>query len=264
MLNEIFKLVKEVGSVIMQYYNRIKLINISYKSDGSPVTKVDKIADNIIKNRLKTIYPEIPLLSEENLSDWNRNKNWNKYWLIDPLDGTKEFLNKRCEFTVNVALIKKGIPVFSVIYVPFFKILYYTDNNKSWKEEKGHTKQIHVYDNIPPRIALSYSHPDNNIDNYLEKLGSYEIIKIGSSFKFCLIAEGKIQFYPRFGRTKIWDTAAGDALVTAAGGIVNTWNQIPLNYYPKLDFFNPGFFAATNTKLYDIIFNKYKINNELL
>lgn len=264
MLNEIFKLVKEVGSVIMQYYSKKKSINVSYKYDGSPVTTVDKIADNIIKNKLNMIYPEVPILSEENLSNWKRNKNWNTYWLIDPLDGTKEFLNKRCEFTVNIALIKKGIPVFGVIYVPFFKTLYYTDSKKSWKEEQGYIQQIHVCDNIPPRIALSYSHPDNNIYNYLEKLGSYEIIKIGSSFKFCLVAEGKIQFYPRLGRTKIWDTAAGDALVTAAGGIVNTWNRIPLNYSPELDFFNPGFFTATNAKLYDIIFNKDKINNEPL
>ncbi|CAL4325511.1 3'(2'),5'-bisphosphate nucleotidase CysQ [Buchnera aphidicola] len=263
MLNEIFKLVKEVGSVIMQHYSKTKLINVSYKSDGSPVTTVDKIADDIIKNRLKIINPDIPLLSEESFSNWNKNRNWNKYWLIDPLDGTKEFLNKRCEFTVNIALIKKGIPVFGVIYVPFFKTLYYTNNNKSWKEEKGHTKEIHVSDNTPSRIGLSYSHTDNNIYNYLEKLESYKIIKIGSSFKFCLVAEGKIQFYPRLGRTKIWDTAAGDALVTAAGGIVNTWNRIPLNYYPKFNFFNPGFFAATNAKLYDIIFSEYKINNEL-
>jgi 3'(2'), 5'-bisphosphate nucleotidase len=255
MLNEIFKLVREVGCIIMEYYNNKVSINIAYKSDQSPVTEVDKIAHSIIIKKLSIISPGIPLLSEENVSDWNQDKNWNKYWLIDPLDGTKEFLKKRHEFTINIALIEKGKPILGIIYVPFFKVLYYTDCNKSWKEEKGCKKEIHVCNHVHPLIALSYSHPDDNMHDYLQTLGPHNLIKIGSSLKFCLVAEGKVQFYPRFGKTKIWDTAAGDAIVTAAGGIVNTWNKKSLNYFSYPDFYNPGFFVTSDMKYITSFYN---------
>ncbi|HXK00458.1 MAG TPA: 3'(2'),5'-bisphosphate nucleotidase CysQ [Buchnera sp. (in: enterobacteria)] len=261
MLNKIFKLIKEVGHMVMEYYNNKVLINITYKSDQSPVTEVDKIAHNIIKKKLSIISPDIPLLSEENVSDWNQNEDWNKYWLIDPLDGTKEFLKKRHEFTINIALIEKGKPILGIIYAPFFKVLYYTDCNKSWKEEKGHKQEIHVCNHIvTPLIALSYSHPDDNIHDYLQMLGTHRIIKMGSSLKFCLVAEGKIQCYPRFGKTKIWDTAAGDAIVTAAGGIVNTWNKKPLSYFPSPNFYNPGFFVASDIKYIMGFYNNKNVN----
>ncbi|CAL4044055.1 3'(2'),5'-bisphosphate nucleotidase CysQ [Buchnera aphidicola] len=260
MLKKILVLVKEVGFILMKYYRNEVKMNISYKLDKSPVTEADKIAHNIIKNKLSLLTPNISFLSEENLSDWNKDKNWNKYWLIDPLDGTKEFVNKRDEFTINIALIDQGTPVFGVIYVPFFDILYYTDNNKAWKQEKGYKKEIHVRKFSPPNIALSYYHNNHNIYDALEKLKPYKIFKIGSSLKFCLVAEGKIQLYPRIGKTKIWDTAAGDAIVTAAGGIVRTCNNMPLNYFPSINFCNPGFFAASDQR-YKIEFYKNKINN---
>lgn len=217
----------------MKVYYSDKLIDISYKFDTSPVTNADKIANKIIKNGLVTITPNIPILSEEDVNNFKYNKNWNIYWLIDPLDGTKEFLKKNGEFTVNISLIEYGIPILGVIYAPYFNTLYYAYKQKSWKiNSLGYKEKISVVQSNIPKFIISRSHPNEKLHDFLNKTEKkYTIKKLGSSLKFCYIAEGKAQVYPRFGQTYIWDTAAGHAIVTAAGGKVITYNEKKdLNY----------------------------------
>ncbi|QCI16205.1 3'(2'),5'-bisphosphate nucleotidase CysQ [Buchnera aphidicola] len=249
MLDQICQLARSAGNTIMSFYNSEKRLNIFYKSDKSPITNVDREANNIIKKGLALIDPKIPIISEEGLYDFKICKSWNNYWLVDPLDGTKEFLKKNGEFTVNISLIKNGIPVLGVIYAPFFDVLYCSFEKNAWKETKlGLREKIYVSNQNIPLLITSRSHSHNKLNDYLEKIKNYKIKKLGSSLKFCLIAEGKAQIYPRFGNTHIWDTAAGHAIVVAAGGIVRTWTGDTLNYLlsSRSSFINSGFYVSAS------------------
>lgn len=247
MLEKICNLARHTGSVIMKFYSSQKSINVSYKLDQTPITDVDRQANNIIKEGLKKIEPNFPIISEEESHNFNVFRFWKNYWLIDPLDGTKEFLKKNGEFTVNISLIKNGIPILGVIYAPVLNILYSSFENNAWKETKlGVKEKINVShsDKKIPLLIVSRSHPDKELNNYLKKIKNYKLKKMGSSLKFCLIAEGTAQIYPRFGNTCIWDTAAGQAIVTAAGGKVKTWTGEDLNYLlSSSSFVNSGFCA---------------------
>lgn len=252
MLEKICELAQIAGSAIMHCYLSKKSVDIFYKSDNTPITNADHEANNLIKKGLLSIFPKFPILSEEGSYDFKDHKNWDTYWLVDPLDGTKEFLKKNGEFTVNISLIKKGIPVLGVIYAPFFKILYSSFNKEAWKEDKkkGYKKKIFVAQSKKPLLVTSRSHPDKELDNFLNQMNSnYKVKKLGSSLKFCYIAEGKAQIYPRFGNTFIWDTAAGHAIITAAGGKIKTWNGEELNYslssHNRSCLINPGFLASS-------------------
>ncbi|QCI17355.1 3'(2'),5'-bisphosphate nucleotidase [Buchnera aphidicola (Aphis helianthi)] len=249
MLTEICELARNAGSALMEVYYSDKLINISYKSDQSPVTNADKIANTIIKNGLVHLFPNIPILSEEDSNNIKYDKNWNIYWLVDPLDGTKEFLKKNGEFTVNISLIKYGIPILGVIYAPYFNLLYCADKQQAWKiNEKGYKNKISIAYSSIPKFVISRSHSNKKVYNLLNTIKKYTIEKLGSSLKFCYVAEGKAQFYPRFGKTYIWDTAAGHAIVTAAGGKVITYNERKnLNYslFSQLSLINPDFLVLS-------------------
>ncbi|QCI24060.1 3'(2'),5'-bisphosphate nucleotidase [Buchnera aphidicola (Macrosiphoniella sanborni)] len=247
MLDKICQLARCAGHSIMNFYNSQEYLNISYKSDNTPVTNVDREASNIIKKGIVLITPNVPIVSEEENYDLNICKNWNNYWLIDPLDGTKEFLKKNGEFTVNICLIKNNIPILGVIYAPVLDILYSSYKNNAWKEKKiGCKRKIHVSKANIPLLVISRSHPNEKLKQYLKNIKNYKIKKLGSSLKFCLIAEGKAQIYPRFGNTNIWDTAAGNAILVASGGIVKTWTNHNLNYSlsTRSSFINPGFYAS--------------------
>ncbi|QCI17932.1 3'(2'),5'-bisphosphate nucleotidase [Buchnera aphidicola (Acyrthosiphon lactucae)] len=249
MLDKICQLARCAGTCVMKFYDsKKKIINVSYKSDKTPITNVDYAANNIIQKGLLSITPEIPILSEEASYDFKVYSNWKKYWLIDPLDGTKEFLKKNGEFTVNISLVENGIPILGVIYAPFFDILYSSFYNYAWKEKKiGLKEKISVSQSTVPVLITSRSHPDQELKNYLEEIKNYKLKKLGSSLKFCLIAEGTAQIYPRFGNTHIWDTAAGQAIVIAAGGKVKTWTGEDLNYSlssSSFSFVNSGFYAS--------------------
>lgn len=247
MLDQICQLARCAGSCIMKFYHSKESINISYKSDKTPITNVDYAANNIIKKGLLSISPGIPIISEEELYDFKICCNWTNYWLIDPLDGTKEFLKKNGEFTVNISLIEDGVPVLGVVYAPFFDVLYSSFNKHAWKEKKiGSKEKISVSQSEVPLLITSRSHSDNELKNYLSKIKNYKLQKLGSSLKFCLIAEGTAQIYPRFGNTHIWDTAAGHAIVIAAGGKVKKWTGENLNYLlsSRLSFINSGFYAS--------------------
>ena len=241
MLDKICQLAREAGVAIMQVYDGQKPLEATHKSDDSPVTAADIAAHTIILQGLQTLTPEIPVLSEEDPQTWETRQSWDRYWLVDPLDGTKEFLKRNGEFTVNIALIEKGKAVLGVVYAPVLNVMYSAAEGKAWKEENGVRNQIHVRDARPPLVVISRSHGDDELKEYLHQLGEHQTTSIGSSLKFCLVAEGQAQLYPRFGPTNIWDTAAGHAVAAAAGAHVHDWQGKPLDYTPRESFLNPGF-----------------------
>ncbi|WP_310608528.1 3'(2'),5'-bisphosphate nucleotidase CysQ [Buttiauxella brennerae] len=242
MLDKICQLAREAGVAIMQVYDGQKPLEATHKSDDSPVTAADIAAHTIILQGLQTLTPEIPVLSEEDPQTWETRQSWDRYWLVDPLDGTKEFLKRNGEFTVNIALIEKGRAVLGVVYAPVLNVMYSAAEGKAWKEENGGVRnQIHVRDARPPLVVISRSHGDDELKEYLHQLGEHQTTSIGSSLKFCLVAEGQAQLYPRFGPTNIWDTAAGHAVATAAGAHVHDWQGKSLDYTPRESFLNPGF-----------------------
>ncbi|RKQ40076.1 3'(2'),5'-bisphosphate nucleotidase CysQ [Enterobacter sp. R1(2018)] len=243
MLEQICQLAREAGAAIMQVYEGEKPLEATQKLDDSPVTAADIAAHTVIINGLQALTPEIPVLSEEDPQGWEIRQGWSRYWLVDPLDGTKEFLKRNGEFTVNIALIEKGKAVLGVVYAPVLKIMYSAAEGKAWKEESGVRNQIHVRDARPPLVVISRSHAHNDeeLKEYLQQIGEHQTTAIGSSLKFCLVADGQAQLYPRFGPTNIWDTAAGHAVAVAAGAHVHDWQGKPLDYTPRESFLNPGF-----------------------
>ncbi len=243
MLEQICQLARDAGEAIMNVYNGETPLNVSHKSDNSPVTAADIAAHQVIVQGLATLTPDIPVLSEEAPPEWAVRQHWQRYWLVDPLDGTKEFLNRNGEFTVNIALIEKGMPVLGVVYVPATAVMYSAAEGRAWKEEGGYKQQIRVCDARPPRVVISRSHAavDEELKEYLNQMGEHQTTAIGSSLKFCLVAEGKAQLYPRFGPTNVWDTAAGHAVAIAAGAHVHDWQGKELDYAPRESFLNPGF-----------------------
>ncbi|CAL4325582.1 3'(2'),5'-bisphosphate nucleotidase CysQ [Buchnera aphidicola (Eriosoma grossulariae)] len=247
MLKQLSFLIIQAGHEIKNIYEKKNSLNIFYKIDQSFVTNADYISEKIIIKGLKRLTPNIPILSEENNLDIQDCISCSKYWLIDPLDGTKDFINNYYEFTVNIALIEKGIPVLGFIYAPMYNTLYYTWEGISWKEKDGIKKKIMVIDQNPPTIAISRFHNDIELNKYISTINNAKIIKLGSALKFCLLAEGKIQLYPRFGRTAIWDIAAGHAIISAAGGFLRSMipeKKIDYIISSKKSIFNPGFIAS--------------------
>lgn len=241
MLDKICQLAREAGDAIMKVYDGQAPMDVAQKSDDSPVTAADIAAHKVIVAGLTALSPDIPVLSEEDPADWQTRQHWQQYWLVDPLDGTKEFIKRNGEFTVNIALIEQGKPVLGVVYAPVLGVMYAAANGKAWKEEGGMKTEIHVREARPPLVVVSRSHADQELEDYLTQLGEHQTTAIGSSLKFCLVAEGKAQLYPRFGPTNIWDTGAGHAVALAAGAHVHDWQGKTLDYTPRESFLNPGF-----------------------
>ncbi|EPJ5823012.1 3'(2'),5'-bisphosphate nucleotidase CysQ [Pluralibacter gergoviae] len=241
MLEQICQLARQAGDAIMQVYDGHRPMDVVSKADDSPVTAADIAAHRVIAHGLQALAPDIPLLSEEDPPRWDVRQHWQRYWLVDPLDGTKEFIKRNGEFTVNIALIENGRPVLGVVYAPVMKVMYSAAEGKAWKEECGVRKQIQVREARPPRVVISRSHIDGELEEYLQQLGEHQTTSIGSSLKFCLVAEGEAQLYPRFGPTNVWDTAAGHAVAVAAGAQVHDWQGKTLDYTPRESFLNPGF-----------------------
>jgi len=242
-LDQICLLAREAGDAIMQVYTAPTPPDVAHKADDSPVTAADIAAHKVIVAGLNALSPHIPVLSEEDPAEWSERQTWQQYWLVDPLDGTKEFIKRNGEFTVNIALIENGKPVLGVVYAPVLDVMYSAVEGRAWKEEKGHKVQIQVRDAHPPRVVISRSHAksDTKLHDWLEQMGEHQTTAIGSSLKFCLVAEGEAQIYPRFGPTNIWDTGAGHAVALAAGAHVHDWQGNTLDYTPRESFLNPGF-----------------------
>jgi 3'(2'), 5'-bisphosphate nucleotidase len=257
-IQKINSIAQKAGDEIMKIYQQD--FDVDYKANNSPLTKADIKSNEIINESLKGLYPEIPILSEENKEvPYNIRKNWEYFWLIDPLDGTKEFVKKNGEFTVNIALIHKDTPVLGVIYAPALEILYYAKKEKgAFKQEKDKKPQrLPIYkhtNNDTLKVIVSKSHYNqetkyfvNDLKNQCKK--TIEFIRIGSSLKLCLIAEGKADIYPRLAPTMEWDIAAGQAITEQAGGeIVGFKTQTPLKYN-KQNLLNPRFITKGSNML---------------
>lgn len=248
MISRISHIIRIAGLEVMKIYTTSdnKTLGLYEKIDKTPVTTADLLSNQVIVYFLKQLTPDIPIISEEQIPDWKICRRWNYFWLIDPLDGTKEFLLKNGEFTINIAFIRHGEPIMGLIYVPAYNILYASDNYQSWKiNNKGELFKISVKSSNRPVVVISRNDIDyhrQKLSTYLNSIKNHVVLNIGSSFKFCLVAEGSAQFYPRFGFTKIWDTAAGHVIAKAAGALVNDWDGYPLSYNKiNKNFLNPFF-----------------------
>ena len=247
MIQEVIKIAEQAGNAILEIYH--KDFSIEYKDDKSPLTEADKVSNQIIVDALKQLTPEIPIISEENkLIDYSERKNWIKCWVVDPIDGTKEFIKKNGEFTVNIALIENGEPILSVLGVPAQnKIFYAEKGNGSFVIENATTKALKINDKITDtiRIVGSRSHQTPELLAYVEeqnsKFKNVEFVAAGSSLKFCLIAENKADVYPRLGPTMEWDTAAGQLIATEAGAEVLVWETKHPLAYNRENLLNPYF-----------------------
>lgn len=241
----------KAGAAAMEIYAREVVAET--KADKSPVTEADRLGEDIILSGLAGFAPEIPVLAEESASEGKIPELGDRFFLVDPLDGTKEFISRTGEFTVNIALIENGKPVFGVVYAPAINKLFAGGRDGAWraavnaKGEIGDRQAIHV--RTAPDDGLiavaSRSHRSPETDAYLETLNVADFTAAGSSLKFCLIAEGAADIYPRFGRTMEWDTGAGQAVLEAAGGRVMAHPEdVPLLYGKKArGFDNPHFIA---------------------
>ena len=247
----ILQIARDAGEAIMKVYAQD--FTVEFKGDNSPLTAADTAAHHIIEQGLNILTPSIPVLSEESAnSDWQTRKIWPRYWLVDPLDGTREFVKKNGEFTVNIALIEEGHATFGVIYAPALKILWWGDELQgAFVQLEGVTKKIAVdktqRNNL--RVAASRSHLDETTSAALARMGEVERLSMGSSLKFCRIAEGAMDVYPRFAPTSEWDTAAGQAILEAAGGVVLNLDGSPFRYNSKDSLLNPHFIALANADL---------------
>jgi 3'(2'), 5'-bisphosphate nucleotidase len=250
-VDQLVAISKKAGEAILKVYTQD--FTIETKDDRSPLTEADKRANAIIIEALKTAYPDVPYISEETkLTPYDERKNWKRFWLIDPLDGTKEFIKKNGEFTVNIALIEDGVPVVGVVYIPV--------QGKTYAGIKGFGSFVFEPGVPTPRsirndavyttkkrvtVVASRSHLSDETMAFVDNLRSagkeVEFISSGSSLKFCLVAEGKADVYPRFGPTMEWDTAAAHAVALYAGkNVINVETKQPLQYN-KEDLLNPYF-----------------------
>ncbi len=250
---EIFRsLALTSGEVIMDVY-KSSTFDVLLKSDDSPVTIADKKADEVISKGLKKYFPEVPIVTEEQVKSHDLSAS--VFFIVDPLDGTKEFIKRRGDFTVNIALVANGEPIRGIVYAPARQRLFYTDENGEAVEEMayfsvskmGLVKKIKtaVSDNKALKVVVSKSHRDKKTDEYISKYSFKELVSAGSSLKFCLIASGEADLYPRFGPTMEWDTAAGHAILSAAGGsVLQAEDKQPMKY-GKPHYRNPSFIASS-------------------
>jgi 3'(2'), 5'-bisphosphate nucleotidase len=244
LLTNVVKLAQQAGDAILSVYS--EQFEVTHKTDQSPLTLADLRSHEVIAKGLRALTPDVPVLSEE-ASDisFEQRRQWARYWLVDPLDGTKEFVSRNGEFTVNIALIEDHAPTLGVVHVPVTSTTYTGASGVgAFKQVDGQRPQaLRVCSpaNTPLRIVGSRSHRGDSLDQYLPKLAPYELVAVGSSLKFCLVAEGSADFYPRFGPTSEWDTAAAQAVVEAAGGVVIKTNGERLRYNTKAELLNPHF-----------------------
>ncbi|PVV26025.1 MAG: 3'(2'),5'-bisphosphate nucleotidase [gamma proteobacterium symbiont of Ctena orbiculata] len=256
-LNDLLQMAHQAGDAILAVYHTD--FEVENKQDNSPLTTADTAAHHLIVSSLESLTPDIPVLSEESSEiPFSIRQQWQRYWLIDPLDGTREFVKRNGEFTVNIALIEEHAPTLGVVHAPLLGTTYYgIHDNGAWKQEAGQPpRPIQVTERCkhPVRVAGSRSHAGDSLLRFLEKMGEHELISMGSSLKLCLVAEGKADIYPRLGLTSEWDTAAAQAVVEAAGGQVTTLDLQPLEYNTKDSLLNPHFLVfgdlSTNWSAY--------------
>ncbi|MGA7596015.1 MAG: 3'(2'),5'-bisphosphate nucleotidase CysQ [Gallionella sp.] len=244
-LQQVVRIAHRAGAAIMAVYQRGEAGETA-KADNSPLTLADLAAHRIIVGELAGLTPDIPILSEEAADiAYPVRSQWTRYWLVDPLDGTREFINRNGEFTVNIALVESAEPVLGVVYAPVPGKCYFGAHGAGAFVQRGNAPAQPITAlprraGEPIRIVTSRSHRDARTEALLERLGAHQVISMGSSLKFCLVAEGAAHLYPRLGPTMEWDTAAAHAVVKAAGGIVCDMAGKELRYN-KIDLHNPEF-----------------------
>ena len=236
--------------------------SVAHKEDQSPVTQADLLANTILIQALSQRWPNIPILSEESTEPFSQNDSFDCYWAVDPLDGTKEFIQKNGQFTINVALIDRVRPIFGIVAAPAIDLLYVGQIGSG--VQKRHGSNWSELDTIlaepdwsnhqlPIRVVASRSHPSPSLNSWLTQYPNHELYEVGSSLKLCQVAEGRADCYPRLAPTCIWDIAAGHAILSAMGGEVWVWpieNRIPLRYLDPNKTLNPSF-IATGTLIVD-------------
>jgi len=244
LIQPVIDISRKAAEEILTIYNAG--FDIQKKEDKTPVTTADFAAHHCIVDGLRKLTPNIPVLSEESTEiAFAERKQWHEYWLVDPLDGTREFIKRNGEFTVNIALIRDHKAVLGVIYIPVTGVCYFAcEESDAFKSENNQvTQAIKVRkasaNNI--HVAGSRSHADTSLQEFLSKLGDFKITSVGSSIKSCLVAEGTVDIYPRLGPTSEWDTAAAQCIVEQAGGFVTDMQLKPLRYNTKESLLNPHF-----------------------
>ena len=250
--NDMIKIASEAalmaGEEIMKIYNDSEFIDFKKKKDNSPLTKADRASHNIISKILKNTKIEI-ISEEKKIAEFDKRKKWKYYWLVDPLDGTKEFIKKNGEFTVNIALIKNNIPYIGIVYCPTFKTLYWNDpKTGSYKKHINNVIKLKKREEInfkDPnlRVVTSRSHMNKETEGFLTKLNKPQIVPVGSSLKILFLAENNADIYPRYGPTMEWDTAAAHAIANGSNVKLFKSNNKSEISYNKKNLLNPFFLA---------------------
>ncbi len=250
-LSEICHLARQAGQLIMEHYQQP--IMVEKKSDHSPVTLADKEANDLIVKALRNITPHLTVIAEENPAEENQlTDQHSAFWLVDPLDGTKGFIKRTGEFTVNIGLVIDHNPVFGVIYIPQTGELYYTNpiQKNAWYQNNASSSPVQLITEPaatnPLRVLASYSHSNQETEDFIKKQSIHHRVNASSSLKFCRLAKGEADLYPRFSPTMEWDNAAGDAILRHAGGMTyDARTRQPLQYGTK-DHFRHVYFVASN------------------
>ena len=242
----------DAGEAVMQFYCDGAWAT-TYKESGSPVTCADTAAHNLIVERLSKLTPSVPVLSEESQAvPYTTRQAWSVFWLVDPLDGTKEFIKHNGEFTVNIALIEDGRPVLGVVHAPAMNVTYVAaDGLGAFKQsrENGKTRiSVGHTGSAPLKVVVSRSHASDRVKRFLDSIGAFECIDMGSSLKICAVAEGAADLYPRLGPTMEWDTAAAQCVVENAGGTIIDLDGRTLRYN-KPNLLNPDFIVSASPGL---------------
>ena len=242
-LEDIVAIAKEAGDAIMKIYK--KDFAVEYKKDDSPLTEADTKANEIICSKLLKLYPTTPIMSEENKqTEYEVRKNWEYYWCIDPIDGTKEFIKKNDEFTVNIALIHKDTPVLGVVYAPAIDEMYKAKKGEgAFKNGEKLPLKINQHPEEKLHVVASKSHLSQETQEFIDNLDTKEIEQVskGSSLKLCMVATGEADIYPRLAPTMEWDTAAADAIVREAGKMTYKFKNLKQLLYNKKSLLNPWF-----------------------
>jgi 3'(2'), 5'-bisphosphate nucleotidase len=246
LLPQLVALAREAGREILAIYN--SNFAVQHKADSSPLTLADLRAHTTLVNGLRALTPHIPILSEE-ASDiaFSERSAWSSHWLVDPLDGTREFVSRNGEFTVNIALIEQHRAVLGVVHVPTNDVTFSALEQFGAFKQSADAPPVRIQTQRPAaqplRVVSSRSHAKDGAEDYQQILGPYTLVKVGSSLKFCILAEGAADLYPRLGNTSEWDTAAGQAVLEAAGGNVVDLQGRPLRYNTRAELLNPHFVA---------------------
>ena len=253
LLEQVYAIALAAGEAIMAVYQQP--IAVEHKAGHSPLTAADSAAHQLIAAALAELTPDVPLLSEEGVAiPWSERRAWQQFWLVDPLDGTKEFIKRNGEFTVNIALIDAdGAPLLGVVYAPALQLGFagLVAKQLAWREEQGERRPIRPRQPLAPwQVVGSRSHPTAEVAEFCQQLPPHELVAMGSSLKLCLVADGRADLYPRLGPTMAWDTGAAHAVLAAAGGeVVAAASREPLRYNRQEALLNPYFLAASTPVL---------------